>query len=164
MTTVALTETSERRPTATQQRAGAKRIVRRYVLMSAAAGCLNVAVLDAATLGAVHVALIKELTEYYGAEFSQHIARNILIAILAGIVPGSIGSIIGRKVLRALPLAMHGAGLAMMSASSAAVSYALGMVFIRHFEAGGTLDSFDVKNLHRMFDGKVGAMMSRVWA
>jgi uncharacterized protein (DUF697 family) len=132
-------------------RAGAMRIVHRYVGMSAVAGLITLPVIDVAALGGVHVALIKELTEYYGAEFSEHTARNILIAIGAGLVPGAIGSVLGRKALRALPFITHGAGLLTMSAFSAGVSYGLGVVFIRHFEAGGTLDSFNPENLHRIF-------------
>jgi hypothetical protein len=42
-----------------------------------------------------------------------------------------------------------------MSAFSAAASYALGRLVIRHFEAGGTLDSFDTKQLHAFLAGPV---------
>ena len=128
-------------------------IVRRYVAVSAVAGLITVPVVDVAALGGVHVALIKDLTEYYGAEFSEHTARNILIALAAGLVPGAAGSVLGRKLLRALPFITHGAGLLTMSAFSAGVSYGLGHVFIRHFEGGGTLDSFDPKHLHRFLTG-----------
>ena len=127
------------------------KIVHRYVLLSAAAGLVTVPLLDVAALGGLHVALIKEITEYFGAEFAEHTARNIVIAIVASLIPGSIGSVIGRRVLRALPFMTHGLGLATMSTFSAAVSYGLGVLFIRHFEAGGTLDSFNVENLHRLF-------------
>jgi len=132
-------------------RAGAMRIVHRYVGVSAVTGLISVPVLDVAALGGVHVALIKDLTEYYGREFSEHAARNIVIAITASLIPGTVGSVLGRRALQALPFITHGAGLLIMSASSAAVSYGLGHVFIRHYEAGGTLDSFDLKNLHRIF-------------
>ncbi len=133
------------------RRAGAMRIVRRYTGASAIAGLNPVPVLDVAVLGGVHVSLIKDLSDHYGAEFSEHTARNILIAIAASIVPGAIGSLLGRKMLGALPFITHGAGLLTMSAFSASVSYGLGIVFIRHFEAGGTLDSFNLDNLHKVF-------------
>ena len=132
------------------RRADAMAIVRRYAVVSAAAGAVSVPVLDVAALGAIHVALIKEITTHYGAEFSEHAARNILIAIGASLIPGSIGSVFARRLLRALPFVTPGLGLAAMSASSAGVSYLLGTVFVRHFEAGGTLDSFNVENLHRL--------------
>ena len=139
-----IAEMRERRP-------GAMRIVHRYVAVSAVAGLITVPVLDVAALGGVHISLIKQLTDYYGAEFSEHTARNILIAIAASLVPGAIGSVLGRKALRALPFITYGAGLFTMSAFSAGVSYGLGLVFIRHFEGGGTLDSFNPEHLHRFF-------------
>jgi uncharacterized protein (DUF697 family) len=132
------------------RRERAMQIVHRYVLISAAAGAVSVPLLDVAALGAVHVALIKALTEHYGASFSEHAARNILIAIGVSLIPGSFGSVVASRVLRALPLVTHGIGLAAMSAASAAVSFSLGVVFVRHFELGGTLDTFDVANLHRV--------------
>ena len=127
------------------------KIVHRYVATSAVAGLITVPGIDVAALGGVHIALIKRLTEYYGAEFSEHAARNIVIAITASLVPGTIGSIVGNRALRMLPYVSHAAGLLTMSAFSAAASYGLGLVFIRHFEAGGTLDSFNIENLHDIF-------------
>jgi hypothetical protein len=59
--------------------------------------------------------------------------------------------VLGHRILAVLPYVAHGAGLLLMSASSAATSYGLGLVFVRHFEAGGTLDSFDAAHLHRIF-------------
>jgi uncharacterized protein (DUF697 family) len=143
--------TNDERVAAAVRQAGAMRIVRRYTGASAIAGLNPVPVLDVAVLGGVHVSLIKDLSDHYGAEFSEHTARNILIAIAASIVPGAIGSVLGRKMLGALPFVTHGAGLLTMSVFSAGVSYGLGLVFIRHFEAGGTLDSFNADNLHKIF-------------
>jgi uncharacterized protein (DUF697 family) len=143
------THTSSR--AAHTRRIGAMRIVRRYTMISAAAGVLTVPVLDVAALGAVHIALIKEITEYYGAEFSEHTARNILIAIGVSLVPGSIGSILSRKALQILPFVTPGLGLATMSAFSAGLSYSLGAAFVRHYESGGTLGGFNLDRLHGPF-------------
>lgn len=133
------------------RRAAAMRIVHRYAGVSAMAGLIAVPGLDVAALGGVHISLIRDLTAHYGAEFSEHSARNIVIAIGASLVPGAIGSVLGHRVLAVLPYLAHGAGLLLMSASSAAASYGLGVMFVRHFEAGGTLDSFDAANLHQIF-------------
>ena len=126
----------------------AMKIVHKYVLVSAAAGAVAVPVLDTFALAGVHVALIKEISDHYGVEFSKHTARNILIAIAASLIPGSFGSIFGRRVLQLVPFTL---GIVGTSLFSATVSYGLGTLFVRHFEAGGTLDSFDTENLHRVF-------------
>ena len=135
----------------TRTHAGAMAIVRRYVVLSAGAGLINIPILDVSALAGVHIALIKEVTEYYGHEFSEHTAKSILIAIGASLIPGSFGSILGRRLLQAMPFISPGLGQAGMSACSALVSYGLGTMFIRHFEAGGTLLDFDVEHLHLAF-------------
>ena len=133
------------------RRPDAMKIVHRYVLVSAGAGLITLPIIDVSALAGVHVALIKDLSEHYGHEFSEHAARNILIAIGASLVPGSIGSIIGRRVLSALPFVTPLFALASMAGFSAFVSYSLGWIFIEHFEAGGTLQNFDVEHLHNIF-------------
>ena len=127
------------------------KIVHTYVLLSAGAGLITVPIVDVSALAGVHVALIKAISDHYGVEFSEHTARNLLIAIGASLLPGAIGSVIGRRLLRSIPFITPVLGLAGMSAFSAAVSYGLGVIFVRHFEGGGTLHNFDVEHLHRVF-------------
>ena len=148
---VETTLTSESTSDPSDRHERAMRIVRRYALMSAAvAGAIPLPGLDVTILAGIHIALIKEITEEYGEVFAEHAARNIVIALAASLVPGTIGSFASRRLLRALPLITPGLGVLAISASSAAVSYALGRVIMAHFETGGTLDSFDVKSLHKL--------------
>jgi len=126
-------------------------IVYRYMAVSAGAALVPVPGVDTALLAGVHVALIKQLCDHYTVSFSEHTARNILIAIAASVIPGTIGSVLSRKALRLLPSATRVFGWAVMSASSAAFTYGLGRLFIHHFESGGTLLSFDTRGLHTVF-------------
>lgn len=126
-------------------------IVYRYMAVSAGAALIPIAGADIAVLAGVHVSLIKRLCEHYKVDFSEHTARNILIAVAGSVIPGTIGSIAGRKVLRILPPAARVIGWGLMSASSAVFSYGIGMLFIHHFESGGNLLSFDARRLHEVF-------------
>ena len=130
------------------RRIEAMQIVYRYMGISAGAALIPFAGLDVVALAGIHIALIKELCEHYQIDFTEHTARNVLIAVTASIVPGTVGSILGRKFLAMLPMTSAVFGWALMSAGSAAFSYAIGRLFIEHFEAGGTLDSFDTSRLH----------------
>lgn len=134
----------------TDREAAAMQIVYRYMAASSGAALVPVPGLDIVLLAGIHVALIKRLCEHYHVDFSEHTARNLLVAIAASIVPGTLGSFTGHKFLRLLPPGLSLFGWAVMSASSAAFSYALGRLFIRHFEAGGTLFSFDAARLHKL--------------
>jgi len=131
--------------------ASAMKIVYRYMAVSAGAALIPVPGIDTTILAGVHVALIKQLCDHYGVDFTEHGARNILIAVAGSVVPGTIGSIAGRKVLTLVPSTARVFGWALISASSAAFSYAIGRLFIHHFESGGTLLSLDPKALHDVF-------------
>jgi uncharacterized protein (DUF697 family) len=130
-----------------EREAGAMKIVHRYMVYSAGAGLIPLAGLDVTVLAGIHVSLIKQLCDYYEVEFSEHTARPVLVAILASMIPGTLGSLVSRRTLALLPFVTHVVGLAGMSAFSALVSYGLGKIFIRHFESGGTLRNFDVEHL-----------------
>jgi uncharacterized protein (DUF697 family) len=124
------------------------RIVRRYMAMSAGAALIPFSGVDVAALAGIHIALIKELCEHYDIDFTEHTARNVLIGVAGSIVPGTVGSILGRKILSMLPVANAVFGWVLMSAGSAAFSYGIGRLFIEHFEGGGTLLSLDHRRLH----------------
>src|SRR5262245_3176392 len=106
--------------------ASAMQIVYRYMAVSAGAALIPVPGVDTAILAGVHLTLIKNLCEHYGVSFSEHAARNILIALLASVIPGSLGSIASRKVLDLLSGAARTFGWVILSASSAAFTYGLG--------------------------------------
>jgi uncharacterized protein (DUF697 family) len=131
-----------------QHHADAMKIVYKYMAISAGAALVPLAGVDVAVLAGIHVALIKRLCEHYKVDFSEHTARNILIAVVGSVVPGTIGSVAGRKVLSLLPPPARVVGWGLMSASSAVFSYGIGKLFIHHFESGGTLLSFDSRRLH----------------
>ncbi len=142
----------ERRPPVAAPHATAMCILRKYVLISAGAGAVVTApVLDVTVLAGVHVAMIKEITEHYGISFSEDEARAIIAAVAASLVPGSLGSLFGRRLLRALPFASPLVAVVLWGGASGVVSYLLGTLFIRHYEAGGTLATFDVEHLHAIF-------------
>lgn len=134
-----------------QHHADAMKIVYRYMAISAGAALVPFAGVDVAILAGIHVSLIKRLCEHYTIDFSEHTARNIMIAVLASVIPGTIGSFAGRRFMRLLPPPARVVGWGLMSASSAAFSYGIGQLFIHHFESGGTLLSFDTRRLHEVF-------------
>ena len=126
----------------------AMQIVHKYMALSGGAALIPIPIVDVTALAGMHIALIKQLSDLYAVEFSEHTARNIIIAILGSIIPGSVSSLVGNQVLRLLPLPTRILSVLGLAAFSAAVAYVIGRMFIRHFEAGGTLLDFDLKRLH----------------
>lgn len=125
----------------------ALKLIHRYVVASAAVGIIPVPGVDVPILAGIHIKLVKALTEHYGETFSDNAARNVILAVGATLVPATIGSMATRRVTKLLP---PGLGTIVLAGSSGFASYALGRVIMAHFENGGTLDSFDPKNLKKL--------------
>jgi uncharacterized protein (DUF697 family) len=119
--------------------AGARKIIKDYSMWSAGAGLVPLPVLDMAALAALELKMLKSLSAYYGMEFSGQKAR----AIVSALIGGFHGGLITGSILKLVPFV--GASLmALTPVASGAITYAIGMVFMQHFESGGTLLDFDI--------------------
>jgi uncharacterized protein (DUF697 family) len=79
--------------------------------------------------------MIRQLARLYEVEFSQQRAESIIGSLLG---VGAARSLVG--FLRFVP----GLGALGILALPSASTYALGKVFIKHFESGGTFLTFDL--------------------
>lgn len=135
-------------------------IVRKHVYWSAGLGLLPVPVLGVASVVGVQLKMLSELSALYGVPFSDEIGKA-LIASLGG---GLGAMVIGRPVVaQALCALFPGFWPVLVAASStaAASTYAIGRVFIQHYEQGGTLHDFRPEEarsrLVREIDGEAPA-------
>jgi uncharacterized protein (DUF697 family) len=130
--------------------AKAAKIVRNHMIGSLASGIVPLPIVPAAILGGVQLRMLSKLAELYEVKFHEQRANAIIGALvgisftataagLFGLIPG-VGQII--FVAGALGL-------------SAASTYALGQVFIKHFESGGTFLTFDPSKAKRDYEEKL---------
>ena len=118
--------------------AAAERLVDRYAKYSAAAGLVPVPVVDVAAIAAVQVAMLGELAGHYGVPYTRERGKTLVASMLGGLMP----SLAGHQVLKAVgPLL----GMISVSGFAMAATYAVGRLFIAHFESGGTLLDIDVE-------------------
>ncbi len=121
---------------------GAEQITEKYRRWAFVAGVMPVPFADFAAFSGVNLKMLSDLADHYGVEFSASRARNILSALMGGVVPtvfaaGTVGSAI-KSVLGVGSVL----GAFTMPVFGAAATTALGKIFVRHFEAGGTLEDF----------------------
>lgn len=114
------------------------KIVRNHALGSVAAGILPVPLLGAGIYEGVQLRMLHQLAKLYDVEFSKQRATAILGALLGLTVASTAGS-----VLRMIPGVGQALGVISALAVPPASTYALGRVFIKHFESGGTFLTFD---------------------
>ena len=134
--------------------ARAHSLVQNYVLASASIALVPVPLLDLAGITAVQVKLVHSLAKHYDVPFKDNAARSLLASLLSGasttLLARGLASL--AKAVPGLGTLAGGGGIAV---SSASVTYAVGEVFIQHFESGGTLLNFDADKLKGLFKRKL---------
>lgn len=118
----------------------AERMVRRFMLAALPLGIVPGPLLDLTLLGALQLKMLHSLAKHYGIPFSHEAARSAIATLISSSGTISISLIAARF---AFPVIGRLANLVSLTLFSGASTYALGRVFIQHFESGGTLLTFD---------------------
>lgn len=131
----------------------AESLVKNYVIVSLGLGLIPVPAVDLAAFMALQVKLVHGLAKQYEVPFKANLGKSVLASLLSG--GGSVLAVMGLSSLaKAVPVlgTLEGASVAI---SAGACTYAVGQVFLKHFESGGTLLNFDAKQTSGMFESKL---------
>lgn len=136
----------------TDKSAQAAKIVRNHMFGSVAAGIVPIPLVDLAILTGVQLRMVRALAKHYDVEFAEQRVKSLLgtlVSVGAGATAGSLlkAAIPGARALFGI------GGLVV----PAATTYAVGQVFIKHFESGGTVWTFDAARAKDDFDQEVEA-------
>jgi len=137
-------------------------IVKRHMVIAGGAGLVPFPVWDIAGITAVQFKMLKDMGEVYGQTFKQSAVKNTLAALIGSIgLPTAALSVLG-SVVKFVPIAGTWAGALTMPVLATGCTYAVGKVFIQHFEAGGTFLNLDPEKTKAYFkqqfeEGKLAA-------
>lgn len=126
-------------------------IVKKNMIWSAGVGLLPVPLVELVAITAVQVKLIKELSDHYGVPFSNELAKSSVVSLLGSLGGMAISKVLAVSFLRVVPVVGPLFAAVSLPVVSAGVSYAIGRVFISHFEMGGTLLDFDPEAVRDYF-------------
>lgn len=139
-----VTSTSELR------QSDARNIVKNNVIASMASGLVPIPLLDIIGVTNIQFHMIQVLSEHYEAP-SETISKTLITSLVSGALP--VASVLGVcSVLKSMPGIGTLIGSGSVSVMSGAVTYAVGQVFIRHFEQGGTVDDFNPDSAKTYFN------------
>lgn len=124
----------------------AQKVITNHVSWSVAAGLLPVPILDFGLVTALQLEMIKSLCEVYGIPFNQSLAKTRVIAVIGGMTPRVMSSII-----KVIPIIGSVTGAISMPLLSGASTYAVGQVLAKHFQEGGTLENFEMSKFNDLF-------------
>ena len=135
--------------------ADALKLVKNNVYLAAGAGLLGVVpipVLDFAAVTAVNVKMLRELANFYNLEFKNELAKSSVGALIGGATAPWLTISATGTLMRFIPGLGQLFALVTGPAAAAAVTYAVGRVFVLHFGSGGNFLDFDPDRFRRYFN------------
>jgi|SRR5215470_15251488 len=139
-------------------------ILKRNCLWAGGLGLIPIPIVDLAAVSGIQLKMLHELTKFYGLENDEKLGKKVISSLIGGLVPSTLGPVVG-SMLKVVPLVGSVAGFLTQPAFSYAATYAIGKVFVRHFEQGGTLLTLDPKKEYEyqaaMFEDAMAARKSK---
>ena len=126
------------------------KLVRQHMIAAFGAGLVPIPFIDLAAMTGVQINLVRKIAARFGVPFSHNAVKSIVGALVGGAVPAYSAPPLS-SLVKAIPVAGGLIGMVTMPAVSSAMTYAVGYVFIQHFESGGTLLTFDAGKAKALF-------------
>ena len=130
--------------------AAAESLVRKNVYIAAGVGIVPIPLLDLAAVNGVQFNMLYQLSRIYEIPFRKEAAKSIIGTLIGG---SGVAFLIRPvwSLLKSVPVVGWAMGGLSMSIIAGASTYALGKVFIQHFESGGTFLTFDPKTVRAQY-------------
>jgi uncharacterized protein (DUF697 family) len=129
-------------------------IVKKNMVWSAGCGFLPIPMVEFVAITAIQIKMIKELSDHYNVPFRKDLAKASVISLLGSLGGVTLGQAVAASSLRVIPIVGPMIATLSLPALSAGASYAIGKVFISHYELGGTLLSFEAGEVRDYFKAK----------
>jgi uncharacterized protein (DUF697 family) len=129
----------------------AAKIIRSYVMWSMGTALIPIPILDMAAVTAIQLKMLKKLCDHFEMRFSGERAKAMVASLIGGFQAGLFSG----SLVKAIPFVGLTAAVVPIGVVSGALTYAIGKVFARHFESGGTLFNFDPGSITEHFAKQV---------
>ena len=125
----------------------ANSIIKNHMIWSMGAGMIPVPIADLFAVSAIQLDMIRSLSKLYEIDFKETEGKAIITALT-----GSGLARLGASAIKFIPGVGSILGGITRAVLSGASSYAIGEVFKKHFETGGTFLDFDPSRLGKYYD------------
>ncbi|MCI5179794.1 MAG: DUF697 domain-containing protein [Candidatus Electrothrix sp. AW3_4] len=122
------------------------KIIKNHTLSAIGVGLIPAPAVDFAGLLVIQSNMIREIAKQYNVPFIKEAAKNALTSLIGSAFLANAMPIFS-SMIKVIPVIGQTIGMVTMPISCGASTYATGKVFIRHFESGGDLVSFDSEKM-----------------
>jgi uncharacterized protein (DUF697 family) len=117
--------------------------VKQYMWWSMGAGLVPLPILDLVAVSGVQVKMLADVSKIYDLPFEKSRVRAVIGSLVGFVVPHALSYGLIGSLVKAVPWGGAVAVAPSMALFCGACTWALGNVFIQHFESGGTFLDFD---------------------
>jgi uncharacterized protein (DUF697 family) len=138
----------------TEKREKSLKTVRNYMWWSMGAGLIPVPFVDLAAISGVQLKMLADVSKHYEIPFEETRVKAIIGALIGFVVPQSLVCGVLGSLIKAIPGIGAFAGGPALALFAGGTTWALGQVFIQHFESGGTFLDFNPEKVEEYFKSK----------
>lgn len=128
----------------------AEQMTRKRVYAAVGAGLIPFPVVDFVALTGIQMELIRSLCKLYDLPFNQEMGKTLVTSLIGGALPLHTRPALA-SLVKNIPLIGTTTGAITLSLVGGACTYAIGKIFIQHFEAGGNLLNFNPEKMRSYF-------------
>jgi len=125
--------------------------VKRYMWLSGAAGLIPFPLVDLMAVSGVQLKMLAEISKIYDLPFQASRGKIIIGSLMGYVLPRALSFGLIGSLIKGIPVLGTLSGEPAMGLFSAASAWALGNVFIQHFESGGTFLNFDPDSVREYY-------------
>ena len=139
----------------------AETVIRTHVLLSMGASFIPILLADIFAVSALQLDMIRQLCRVYDIDFKETQGK----AIVSSLTTSTLARAGARSLVKLIPGIGSIIGGVTVSVFAGASTYALGEVFKKHFESGGTILDFDTERLKNVYKEKFekGKKVAQEW-
>lgn len=127
-----------------------RKIIKNRVIASVGLGLIPIPLVDVVGLTGVQLEMLSKLSRLYEIPFRKDVGKSIIASLIGSVLPVSVTPAV-MSLLKAVPIIGQTTSVLTMSVLGGATTYAVGKVFVQHFEAGGTFLDFDPEAMRKYF-------------
>jgi uncharacterized protein (DUF697 family) len=129
----------------------AHKVIKKYIWWSAGVSMLPWVCVDMYAVGGVQLKMLADIAKIYDVPFRKNIGKAAIGSLGGFAVPHAIAFGKALSLFKAVPIVGTMVGSPAAAALSCAYTWALGNIFVQHFESGGTFLNFDAEKVSEHF-------------
>lgn len=126
--------------------------IKNYTMAAMTVGLVPVPLIDMAALSAIQLKMVHSAANYYDVPFSKNIAKSIIGSLLGSSIAVTLALPVA-SYIKLIPIIGQSSGTISTALIGSASTYAIGKIFVEHFESGGTFLDFDEEKAKAHFKG-----------